>query len=64
MPTLAERLREEGRNEGKEKWMNEGKNEGKLEAARRLLREDFTIEQIVKFTGLSEEQLKKAFSEK
>ena len=64
MPTLAERLREEGRNEGKEKWMNEGRNEGKLEAARTLLREDFTIEQIVKFTGLSEEQLKKAFSEK
>ncbi|MCX6579963.1 MAG: Rpn family recombination-promoting nuclease/putative transposase [Candidatus Aminicenantes bacterium] len=63
MPTLAERLREEGRNEGKEKWMNEGRNEEKLETARRMLREDFTIEQIVKFTGLSEEQLKKAFSE-
>jgi len=60
MPTLAQRLRDEG----KEKWMNEGRNEGKLETARRLLREDFTIEQIVKFTGLSEEQLKKAFSEK
>ncbi|MCU0289107.1 MAG: hypothetical protein MUF15_22280, partial [Acidobacteria bacterium] len=68
MPTLAERLREEGRNEGKEKWMNEGKKkwiyEGKLDTARRMLREDFTIKQIAKFTGLSEEQLKKAFSEK
>jgi DNA-binding phage protein len=28
-----------------------------------MLREDFTIKQIAKFTGLSEEQLKKAFSE-
>ncbi|MCU0288253.1 MAG: hypothetical protein MUF15_17890, partial [Acidobacteria bacterium] len=76
MPTLAQRLRDEGRekwmNEGKEKWMNEGKekwmNEGiykeKLATARRMLREDFTIKQIAKFTGLSEEQLKKAFSEK
>jgi hypothetical protein len=29
-----------------------------------MWREDFPIEQIVKFTGLSKEQLKKAFSEK
>jgi predicted transposase/invertase (TIGR01784 family) len=66
--SLAERLREEGRNEGKEKWMNEGrkkgKTEGMFEAARRMWREDFPIEQIVKFTGLSEAQLRKAFSEK
>jgi predicted transposase/invertase (TIGR01784 family) len=56
-----------GRKEGKEKWMNEGRNKGiyeeKLATARRMLREDFTIKQIAKFTGLSEEQLKKAFSE-
>ncbi|MCU0285988.1 MAG: hypothetical protein MUF15_06280 [Acidobacteria bacterium] len=56
MPTLAQRLRDEGR--------MEGRKEGMLEAARRMLREDFTIEQIAKFTGLSEEQLKKAFSKK
>jgi predicted transposase/invertase (TIGR01784 family) len=42
----------------------EGRKEGMLEAARRMLREDFTIEQIAKFTGLSEAQLRKAFSEK
>jgi predicted transposase/invertase (TIGR01784 family) len=80
MPTLAQRLRDEGKekwmNVGKKKWMNEGRMEGRmegrkegrkegmLEAARRMLREDFTIEQIAKFTGLSEAQLRKAFSEK
>jgi len=59
MPTLAQRLRDEG----KEKWMNVGKeigmNEGKLEAARRMLNEDFTIEQIVKLTGLTEEEVRR-----
>ncbi|HLP58542.1 MAG TPA: hypothetical protein VK186_06930 [Candidatus Deferrimicrobium sp.] len=69
MPTLAQRLRDEGRSEGRNEGIiegrkegrNEGIYEGKLEAARRMLREDFTIAQIAKFTGLSEEQLKKAF---
>lgn len=67
MPTLAQRLRDEGKekwmNVGKEKWMNEGKeigiNEGKLETARRMLNEDFTIEQIVKLTGLTEEEVRR-----
>ena len=67
MPTLAQRLRDEGKekwmNVGKEKWMNVGKeigiNEGKLEAARRMLNEDFTIEQIVKLTGLTEEEVRR-----
>ena len=67
MPTLAQRLRDEG----KEKWMNVGKeigmiegkekwmNEEKLETARRMLNEDFTIEQIVKLTGLTEEEIRR-----
>ena len=77
MPTLAQRLRDEGKekwmnigkekwmNEGKEKWMNEGKEkwikEEKHETARRMVHEDFTIEQIVKATGLSEEEVRKLF---
>ncbi|HLP44931.1 MAG TPA: hypothetical protein VK469_03245 [Candidatus Kapabacteria bacterium] len=63
MPTLAQRLRDEG----KEKWMNEGINEGrnegiyeeKRQTARRMLREDFPIEQIVKITGLTEEEIRR-----
>ncbi|MDQ1351290.1 MAG: hypothetical protein QG657_1592 [Acidobacteriota bacterium] len=55
MQTLAQRLRDEGRYEGR----YEGIYEGKLETARRMLNEDFTIEQIVKLTGLTEEEIRR-----
>lgn len=63
MQTLAQRLRDEGRYEGRNEGRNEGletgKKEGKLETARRMLNEDFSIEQIVRLTGLTEEEVKR-----
>ncbi|MCK4761531.1 MAG: hypothetical protein KAW12_04965, partial [Candidatus Aminicenantes bacterium] len=49
MPTLAQRLRDEG----KEKGMKEGKTE----TARRMLNDDFSIESIVKYTGLTKKEI-------
>jgi predicted transposase/invertase (TIGR01784 family) len=50
MPTLAQRLRDEG----KEQWMKEGK----IEAARRMLNDNVSIENIVKYTGLTEQEVR------
>jgi predicted transposase/invertase (TIGR01784 family) len=70
MQTLAQRLRDEGKekwmnygkekwmNEGKEKWMNDGKKEGILETARRMLNDGISIENIEKYTGITEEEIK------
>ncbi len=59
MQTLAQRFRDEG----KAKWMNEGKkkwmNEGKREAARKMLNDGVSIENIVKYTGLREDEIKR-----
>jgi predicted transposase/invertase (TIGR01784 family) len=59
MQTLAQRFRDEG----KEKWMNEGKEkwmkEGKLETARKMLYDGVSIENIAKYTGLLEEEIKR-----
>jgi predicted transposase/invertase (TIGR01784 family) len=54
MPTSAERLRDEGRREG----MKEGMKEGKLETVRRMLSDDVPIETIIKYTGLTEKEIK------
>jgi predicted transposase/invertase (TIGR01784 family) len=48
--TLYERALEEGK--------LEGKLETKIETARKMIEEDFNLEQIIRITGLSEEQLK------
>jgi predicted transposase/invertase (TIGR01784 family) len=50
MPSLAQRLMDEG----KEKWIKEGKRE----TARRMLNDDFSIESITKYTGLTEKEVK------
>lgn len=50
MPSLAQRLMDEG----KEKWIKEGKRE----TAKRMLNDDFSIESIVKYTGLTEKEVK------
>ena len=50
MPSLAQRLMDEG----KEK----GIKEEKRETARRMLNDDFPIESIVKYTGLTEKEVK------
>jgi predicted transposase/invertase (TIGR01784 family) len=54
MPTLAQRLRDEGKHEG----IKEGIKEEKLETARRMLHDDFPIESIIKYTGLTEKEIK------
>jgi predicted transposase/invertase (TIGR01784 family) len=50
MPTLAQRLRDEG----KEQWMKEGK----LETARRMLNDSISVENVVKYTGLTEQEVR------
>lgn len=48
---------EEGKLEGIEEGLQQGKLEGKLETARAMKAEGFTIEQIVKITGLESVQI-------
>ena len=48
----------EGIMEGKIEGIMEGKMEGKLEAAKRMLNDDVSIEKIVKYTGLTEKEVK------
>ena len=54
MPTLAQRLKDEGRTEG----IKEGIKEEKLETAKRMLLNDFTVEQVITATGLTEKDVK------
>jgi predicted transposase/invertase (TIGR01784 family) len=54
METLAQRLRDEG----KEKWMKEAK----LETAKRMLNDGLPIESIIKYTGLTEDEVKALMS--
>jgi predicted transposase/invertase (TIGR01784 family) len=65
MPTLAERLREEGRLEGikevreeaREKARKEGKREAKLEISKNLIKMGYDIDLIAKATGLKKKEL-------
>ena len=50
MPSLAQRLMDEG----KEKW----KKDKAKEVARQMLNDDLPIERIVKYTGLTEKEIK------
>lgn len=50
MPSLAQRLMDEG----KDKW----KKERSKEVAKRMLNDDFPIDRIVKYTGLTEKEIK------
>ena len=66
MPTLAQRLRQEGiqegRQEGRQEGMREGMREGiqkgKLETAKQMLLDKMSIKTIAKYTGFTEEELK------
>ena len=70
MTTLAQRLRAEGKKEGIEEGIRQGLKEGmkegieegekkeKLETAKRMLNGGVTVEDIVKFTGLSEKEIR------
>jgi predicted transposase/invertase (TIGR01784 family) len=54
MPTLAQRLRDEGEREGR----REGKREEKFKIARRLLMDDWSVEKVASITGLTETEVK------
>ena len=41
-----------------ERAFEDGELKGKLETARKMIEEDFNLEQIIRITGLSEEQLR------
>ncbi|MCP5102130.1 MAG: Rpn family recombination-promoting nuclease/putative transposase [bacterium] len=58
MPSLAQRLREEGERVGVKKGMKEGEKKRAKEAARQMLNDDLPIESIVKYTGLTEKEVK------
>lgn len=52
---------EEGRKEGREEGRKEGRKEGekraKLETAKKMLEEELTLEQIMRITGLTKEEI-------
>jgi predicted transposase/invertase (TIGR01784 family) len=65
MPTLAERLREEGRREMQtlakkisEEAKQEGIKEERIETAKRMLHDGLTVQQAAKYTGLHENEIR------
>jgi predicted transposase/invertase (TIGR01784 family) len=54
MQTIAQQLREEGIKIGEEK----GKKEEKHETAKRMLLNNFSVEQVISVTGLTEKEVK------
>ena len=67
MATIAEKWIEEGVKIGLEKGEQKGEKKGekkgikkeKLETARRMINDDFPIESIIKYTELTEEEIKR-----
>ena len=55
--------RQEGRQEGRKEGRLEGRKEGLLEAAKAMLQGHLSVEQIVRFTGLSQEDVQKLAEE-
>ncbi len=60
MPSLAQRLTEQGKREGITEGKLEGILEGRLKDARKMHEKGFSLEDIIDITELSEEELKKA----
>jgi predicted transposase YdaD len=58
MPSLAQRLLEQGREQGIAQGRVQGEKETAKEVARRMLSDDFPIATIVKYTGLTEQEVK------
>jgi predicted transposase/invertase (TIGR01784 family) len=58
MPSLAQRLIEQGIEQGIDKGIEQGVKKNAKETAIRMLNADFSIEDIVKFTGLTEKEVK------
>ena len=53
-----EKGREEGRKEGQEEAREEGREEGKIDVAKEMLADHVPVETVVKYTGLTEEQVR------
>jgi len=53
---------EEGKAEGKIEGKKEGKKEGIKETAKRMLLNDFSVEQVITATGLTEKEVKALMS--
>lgn len=51
--------RKEGRKEGLEEGKKEGKKEGQIVMARKMINDDFDISLIIKYTGLSKEEIER-----
>ena len=74
MPSLAQRLLEQGREQGREQGIAQGREQGiaqgreqgrelgekenAKEVARRMLSDDFPVATIAKYTGLTEQEVK------
>lgn len=62
MPTLAQQFKEEFKEEFIQtvgsKLKIEGKIEGKKETAKQMLLDNFSVEQVIKYTGLSEKEVR------
>jgi predicted transposase/invertase (TIGR01784 family) len=58
MQTIAEKWKKEGIKIGEEK----GKKEERLETAKRMLLNNFSVEQVIKITGLTEKEVKALMS--
>jgi predicted transposase/invertase (TIGR01784 family) len=65
MQTIAQQLREEGIKIGEKNMQTlaqqlkkEGKKEEKLETAKRMLLDNISIEKVIKYTGLTEKEVK------
>lgn len=61
MPYLASWERS-AQKEGIKKGKEEGKKEEKLETAKRMLLNNFTVEQVITITGLTEKEVKELMS--
>ncbi|MCP4220281.1 MAG: hypothetical protein GY765_36960 [bacterium] len=52
----------EGKKEGKKEGQKEGQKEGKLETARRMLLDNVPMKTVIKYTGLTEDDLRPLFN--
>ena len=65
MQTIAEQLREEGIKIGEKNMQTiaqQLKKEEKLETAKRMLLDNISIEKVIKYTGLTEKEVKALMS--
>jgi predicted transposase/invertase (TIGR01784 family) len=58
MQTIAEKWMKMGEKKGEKKGEKEGKREERLDIAKRMLLNDFPVEQVIDITGLTEKEVK------